>query len=160
MKRLGPLLALLWLACAGHKPLVRPEEVPIGPATTYQVPLDVIATEAEFPAELQGQMLAQANASSRGPYPIYVTAWCPRCKEAKRYLVAKHVAFVEKDIEKDLGASDELKRKLAAVGELPAASVPIPVFDVRGNLLIGFSAAAYDHALADPPSAPLRRPPR
>jgi hypothetical protein len=32
------------------------------------------------------------------------------------------------------------------------------VFDVRGNLLIGFSAETYDEALADPPrhpSAPL-----
>ncbi len=55
MQWLGPLLAFLFLACAEHKPLVRPEEVPIGLATSYTVPFEVIATEAEFPAKLQGR---------------------------------------------------------------------------------------------------------
>ena len=148
MRRFLPLLAfLLFCACAEHKPIAHVEEVPIGPRTTYVVPIDVIATEAEFPAELQGAMLG--STASNGPFPIYVTSWCPKCKAAKSYLVAKRVAFVEKDIEADPGASEELRHKLAAAGK-PAQgnSLPIPVFDVRGRVLIGFSPESYDRALA------------
>jgi glutaredoxin len=148
MNRLTPLLALALVACAAHKPIARVEEVPIGPREAHVVPLDVIATEAEFPAQFQGPMLDPSSPSSAGPYPFYVTSWCPRCKAARTFLVAKNVAFVEKDIEKDPAANEELKRKLAAVGRATGGSVPIPVFDVRGRILVGFSAESYDRALA------------
>jgi glutaredoxin len=75
---------------------------------------------------------------------IYGAEWCGACHEAARYLKKKGIAFIEKDVEKDDGAAREMQQKLAKNG-LRGGSIPI--IDVRGKVMVGFSAEAIDSAL-------------
>ena len=75
---------------------------------------------------------------------IYTTTWCGYCKKAKAYLKKKGVDFVEKDVEKDQEAAEELAQKAAAANVRPQG---VPVIDVRGKLILGFDEAAIAAAL-------------
>jgi glutaredoxin len=110
--------------------------------------------------EKSGPTLANAGASpSAGPEPsassssqaaprplviVYGAEWCGACHEAARYLKKKGIPFVEKDVEKDSAAEREMEQKLAKNG-LRGGSIPI--IDVRGKVMVGFSAEAIDSAL-------------
>ncbi len=86
-----------------------------------------------------------------GPMPpvviLYGTPWCGACKEAKKYLAAKHIPYVYKNVESDAAAARELQVKASKLG-VPADRVPI--LDVRGRLLLGFDRARLDALLGDP----------
>ncbi|HEY1694128.1 MAG TPA: glutaredoxin domain-containing protein [Polyangiaceae bacterium] len=75
---------------------------------------------------------------------IYGAEWCGACHDAARYLKSKGIAFVEKDVEKDPAAAREMQAKLARNG---LRSGSIPVIDVRGKVMVGFSAPAIENAL-------------
>ena len=77
---------------------------------------------------------------------VYGTPWCGACKEAKRYLAARHIPYAYKNIESDPAAARELQAKAARLG-VPADRVPI--LDVRGRLLIGFDKARLEAMLGD-----------
>ena len=83
----------------------------------------------------------------RPPVIVYGASWCGACHEAMAYMKKKGIAFVEKDVEKDPGAQREMQGKLARAG-LNTGSIPI--LDVRGKILVGFSARALDQALGAP----------
>jgi glutaredoxin len=76
---------------------------------------------------------------------IYGASWCRPCHDAAAYLRQRGIAFVEKDVEADQGASDEMQRKLESAGKRGGS---IPVIDVGGRVLIGFDPSALDAALA------------
>ena len=67
---------------------------------------------------------------------LYATSWCPACRAAREYLSTNHVPYVEKDIEKDSGAADELLAKSRAQG---VSTSGVPVLDVSGTLMQGFN---------------------
>ena len=75
---------------------------------------------------------------------IYGAEWCGACHEAARYLRSKGIPYVDKDVEKDPAAAREMQQKLAKSG-LHEGS--IPVIDVRGKVMIGFTPAEIDAAL-------------
>jgi glutaredoxin 3 len=77
---------------------------------------------------------------------LYGTPWCGACKEAKKYLAARHIPYAYKNIESDPAAARELQAKAARLG-VPADRVPI--LDVRGRLLIGFDKARLEAMLGD-----------
>lgn len=76
---------------------------------------------------------------------IYGASWCGPCHQAANYLKSKGVPYVLKDIEEDNGAQAEMRDKLEKSGQRGGS---IPVIDVRGQILIGFSQSAIDRALA------------
>jgi glutaredoxin len=76
---------------------------------------------------------------------LYGTSWCGYCKEARAYFKRKHVDFVEKDVEKDPGAQAELIQKAVAAGVQPHG---VPVIDVYGKLVLGWSESEVERALA------------
>ena len=82
--------------------------------------------------------------SSRPAVIIYCAEWCGPCHQAAAYLKQRGIPFVEKDIEKDPTAQKEMREKLRAAG---LAGGSIPVIDVRGRVMQGFSASAVDAAL-------------
>ncbi len=82
--------------------------------------------------------------TTRPPVIIYGAEWCGPCHQAAAYLRQRGIQFVEKDIEKDSGAAKEMQAKLRAAG-LSGAS--IPVIDVRGRVMQGFSASSIEAAL-------------
>ncbi len=89
----------------------------------------------------------KAGPVARAAVIIYGAEWCSACHDAARYLRQKGIAYVEKDVEKDPEAAREMQTKLAKNG-LHAGS--IPVIDVRGHVMVGFSAAQIEGALGQP----------
>jgi glutaredoxin len=72
---------------------------------------------------------------------IYMASWCGACRAAASYLRARKVPFVEKDVEKDAGASAEMQRKAQEKGLSPRG---VPVIDFRGEILLGFDQARLE----------------
>lgn len=75
---------------------------------------------------------------------IYGAEWCGPCHQAAAFLTQRGVPFVEKNIEEDREAAREMQTKLARAGIRGGS---IPVLDVKGTVLVGFSPQAVDGAL-------------
>ena len=75
---------------------------------------------------------------------VYGAEWCKPCHDAAAYLRNKGVRVVEYDIEKEPDRGREMQRKLRNAG---MAGGSIPVLDIGGAILRGFSATAIDRAL-------------
>lgn len=81
--------------------------------------------------------------ATTNPVIIYSTTWCAYCKMVKQYLDDKGVAWVEKDIENDATAHEELMGKIG--GDFRG----VPVSDVNGTMVLGFDRPSIDAALAN-----------
>ncbi|MBN2191782.1 MAG: NrdH-redoxin [Polyangiaceae bacterium] len=88
---------------------------------------------------------ASAAPSSALVVVVYGANWCKACKDAERYLKQRGAKVEHRDIERDALARAELDRKLKA-SNLPATA-QIPIIDVGGRLLVGFSPSALDGAI-------------
>lgn len=89
----------------------------------------------------------QANeqpAAGNATAVIYGADWCGPCHQAEAYMKKHGVPYVKKDIEKDPSAQQEMRAKLRSAG-LGGSSIPI--LDVAGTILVGFSPRAIDAAL-------------
>lgn len=75
---------------------------------------------------------------------IYGADWCKPCHLAEAYLKKKGVAFEHKDIDEPEN-NEEMRIKLQEAG---IKSHSIPVLDVGGRLLVGFSESELDKAIA------------
>lgn len=82
----------------------------------------------------------KAQVRKHGRVILYTTSWCPACKRARAYLHARDVDFVEKDVERDRAALEEMLRK-------SGGARGVPVIDVRGTILRGFARGAIERAL-------------
>jgi glutaredoxin len=76
---------------------------------------------------------------------IYGAEWCKPCHDAARYLRGRGIKVVEKDIEENEVARQEMRAKLDRA-RMPATS-SIPIIDVGGKIMVGFSPSAIDHAI-------------
>ncbi|MBI4705571.1 MAG: NrdH-redoxin [Deltaproteobacteria bacterium] len=76
---------------------------------------------------------------------IYGAPWCQPCHMAAAHLRKRGVVVIEKNIESDPAARAEMERKLERAGKRGAA---IPIVDVGGAIIVGYSAAALDQAIA------------
>ena len=80
-----------------------------------------------------------AKSSAGGPAVVLYSAdWCGACRKAKRYLGKKGIDFEERDID-DPRWTEELLRKTGRRA--------IPVIEVGGRILTGFSVSSYDALL-------------
>jgi glutaredoxin len=95
------------------------------------------ATRAWFDAQVD-RSKPQAAAVEDGSVIVYKASWCGACRSAAAYLRSRKVNFVEKDVEKEPGASDEMLRKAQAKGLRPRG---VPVIDFRGEIMLGFDQA-------------------
>jgi glutaredoxin len=75
---------------------------------------------------------------------IYGASWCKPCHAAEDYLKGRGVTVVMKDIEASEAAQAEMQQKLARAGRSGAS---IPVIDVMGQILVGYSTGALDQAV-------------
>ncbi len=73
--------------------------------------------------------------SAADPVILYGASWCGACKQAAKFMRDRGDAFVEKDIEKEPDARQEMLKKAQAQG---VSTQGIPVLDVHGTLLPGF----------------------
>ena len=108
-----------------------------------------LATAASAAASVEAHADATGNGTTgtgtaRSTVIIYGAEWCGACHEAAAYLRRKGIPFVEKDIEKDPQAAREMQAKLRGAGMRTGS---IPVIDVRGKVMVGFSPGSIDDAL-------------
>jgi glutaredoxin len=82
--------------------------------------------------------------AAKGAVVLYGTTWCGYCSKARAYLRRKGVDFVERDVEKEPGASAELAQKARRSGTVVSG---VPVIDVKGTLVLGFDEATLDRLL-------------
>ena len=75
---------------------------------------------------------------------IYGASWCKPCHDTARYLKQRGVIVVDKDIEENEVAAAEMRQKLARAGRSGSS---IPVIDLMGQILVGFSPMALDQAI-------------
>jgi glutaredoxin-like YruB-family protein len=74
---------------------------------------------------------------------IYSTTWCAFCKTEKQYLDKLGIPFVEKDIEADKEAYEELMAKSGG------AFQGVPVTDIAGDLVLGFDRLKIDSLIKE-----------
>ncbi|GFM86216.1 NrdH-redoxin [Pseudomonas cichorii] len=84
------------------------------------------------------QPASVAQSYSQAKVVMYATEWCGYCKQTRRFLDSKGIAFTEYDIEK----SAEGRKAYEALG-----GRGIPLLDVNGTLIRGFSPDAILAAL-------------
>jgi glutaredoxin len=102
---------------------------------------------ARPPEQAAADPQAAADAGPAGPFTVivYGASWCGACHQVMDFLKQRRVPAVEKDIEADPGANEEMRAKLARAGLRGASS--IPVVDVGGRILVGFDPRAMEDAL-------------
>jgi glutaredoxin len=67
---------------------------------------------------------------------VYGAEWCYPCHQAVMFFEDKDVCVINKNIELDQGAREEMKSKLNSAN---LSSGTIPVIEVGGELIVGFS---------------------
>jgi glutaredoxin len=118
---------------------------PAPPAAVVPGPPGVAAPGAPPPAPGQPPRGAPDSALPAGVVVvIYGASWCKPCHDAADWLKARGVPTIVKDIEASPDAHAEMARKLQKAGRRGSS---IPVIDVAGQILVGFSAPALEKAL-------------
>jgi len=90
--------------------------------------------------------MADATTDNSTPEPkviIYSTTWCAFCKTERQYLERLGVAYVDKDVEEDKEAYEELMQKNGGMFQ------GVPVTDIAGELVLGFNRARIDELLKE-----------
>lgn len=100
---------------------------------------------ATQPVIHESPLRAAVAEAQDAPVTIYGVEWCGPCHQAAAFLSSRGVPFVERNLESDPDAQEEMHTKLRSAG-LSVGS--IPVLDVKGHILVGFSPQALDRALA------------
>lgn len=82
---------------------------------------------------------------AKGTVIVYGAQWCEACHQAMAFFKQRGVPAVEKDIENDPGAEQEMRAKLVRGGFRGASSIPI--IDVGGRIFVGFDPQGIETAL-------------
>jgi glutaredoxin len=80
---------------------------------------------------------ATAESSSR-VVRLFSATWCGVCKTARRFLKKQGIRFIEKDIEKDSGAAQELQAFAKRKGVPKERLSGVPIFIIGQEMLFGF----------------------
>ena len=75
---------------------------------------------------------------------VYGASWCSACHQAAAWLRANNVPFIEHDIEREPEAAQQMQTRARAQG---VSTGSIPIIDVGGRLMVGFSPDAIQQAL-------------
>ena len=91
-------------------------------------------------------VLDPARAQAAKDYPqivLYSVVWCPHCKEAKEYLTRNNIPFINRDVEVDEKAMEQLTGKYNSNG------VPVIVIGTDKNevVLKGFTPELFQESL-------------
>ena len=134
--------ALAALDPRGKRPTDRRR--PRSPSTSDAAP--------DAPSEPGGPNASPSSKAPDKPAPfgslvaiVYGAAWCGPCKNAKAHLAKRKVHVDYRDIDTDAGARKEMTTKLGPRGK----GGSIPVIDIGGRILVGYSARALDRAIDD-----------
>ncbi len=70
---------------------------------------------------------------------IYSAVWCPWCSKTKEWMNAHKIKYVNKDVDKDSKATEEMVRKSGQTG--------IPVTDIDGKIVVGYDVQIFQKLL-------------
>jgi glutaredoxin-like YruB-family protein len=90
--------------------------------------------------------LSPAKAEAAKKYPVivlYSVAWCSHCKETKEYFTRNNIPFINRDVEMDARAMEELTGKYNSTG------VPVIVIGSgRDEVVVkGFTPEMFQESL-------------
>ena len=89
------------------------------------------------------------------PVILYATHYCPHCKHARKWLLQNHIPFKEIDVDKNMPAVARLQK----MGQEQGVSTSgVPMFEINGHLIPGFSPEAVLQALKAPPLQKSSKP--
>lgn len=74
---------------------------------------------------------------------LYSTSWCPHCRAAKEYFTKNNIPFINRDVELDATAMDNLTKKYKSQG------VPVIVIGKDEIILRGFDQATFEKAVVE-----------
>jgi glutaredoxin len=103
-----------------------------------------LARKADPPGSGEPKPAEPAEKKGLPKVIIYGADWCKPCHMAEDYLKRRGIPFEHRDVD-DPNVNEEMRDKLAAAG-IKGGS--IPVLDVAGRILVGFSEGELDRALA------------
>lgn len=91
-------------------------------------------------------VLDPAKAKAAKQYPqivLYSVVWCPHCREAKEYMTKNNIPFINRDVEVDARAMEDLTIKYSSTG------VPVIIFGKGNDELImkGFTPELFQETL-------------
>ena len=69
---------------------------------------------------------------------FFTASWCGVCTQARNYMKKERIRFIEKDIEKDRGAAQELQSFAKKKGVSPDRLNGVPIFIIGSEILFGF----------------------
>jgi glutaredoxin-like YruB-family protein len=90
------------------------------------------------------QTVLNPAAPKKSRYPrivIYTVAWCPHCRELKEYLTTRNIPFINRDVELETAAMDDLMQKYKTY------SVPVVVIGNDQEILKGFTSEQFEKAV-------------
>ncbi len=73
---------------------------------------------------------------------MYTTTWCPDCRNAKRYLDGRGIAYEEVNIE----TTPEAAKKLI---EWSGGYRTVPTFDIDGEIVVDFDRPKLDRIFGE-----------
>ena len=76
----------------------------------------------------------------RGGIVMYCTAWCPDCKQARKWLQEHNLAYTEVNITTTPGANQQLR-------EWANGNLTTPTFDIDGTIVVDFDQARLREVL-------------
>lgn len=90
--------------------------------------------------------LDPVKAQEAKKYPrivLYTVSWCPHCRAAKEYLTQNNIPFINKDVEMDKQAMDEL------TGTYNSQGVPVIVIGAGKDEIVvkGFKPELFEASL-------------
>jgi len=99
------------------------------------------ATPSPSASQARPTDAALASAIRATPIVMFSTGWCAVCVRARAFLDANGLRYSERDIDRDINARDELKRR--------TGKASIPTLEIDGELLTpGFSEQKIMAAVA------------
>lgn len=110
-------------------------------AMTLMSVLTCVAAEQTSQSKLNP---AKAQESKKYPQIVaYTVSWCPHCREAKEYLTHNNIPFINKDVEVDEKAMEEL------TGRYKSQGVPVIVIGTgKGEVVMkGFTPELFEESL-------------
>ena len=99
---------------------------------------------SSFAANPPSQTVLNPAAPKKSLYPrivIYTVAWCPHCRELKEYLTTRNIPFINRDVELETAAMDDLMQKYKTY------SVPVVVIGNDLEILKGFTSEQFEKAV-------------
>lgn len=103
----------------------------------------VFALSPAFPAcaSQASQTILNPATPRKSAYPkivVYTVSWCPHCRELKEYLTSHNIPFVNRDVELEPAAMEQMVQKYSSYG------VPVIVFGNDQEILKGFTPEEFE----------------